>query len=81
MPPMVSATAVPSKIAPAMLNTAERATAWPGVAPRVATRVAMALEASWNPLVRAKATASPMAMMSPTSMGAVNTGTPKVNRR
>ena len=63
--PMVSATAVPSRTAPPMLNTAERTTAWPGVAARVATRVAMALEASWKPLVRAKATAKPMAMTSP----------------
>lgn len=64
-----------------MLKTADRATAWPGVAPRVATRVAIALDASWKPLVRAKATASPMAMMSPNSVGAVNTASGKVNSR
>ena len=65
--PMVSATAVPSRTAPAMLKTADSATACPGVAPRVATSVAIAFDASWKPLVSAKDAAKPMAMKSATS--------------
>ena len=38
-----------------MLKTAARTIAWPGRAPRVATSVAIALAASWNPFVSAKA--------------------------
>ena len=37
-----------------MLKTAERITACPGRALRVATSVAIALAASWNPFVSAK---------------------------
>jgi hypothetical protein len=43
--------------------------AWPGVAARVATRVAIALDASCKPLVIAKAIASAIAIASPASTG------------
>ena len=44
-----------------MLKTAARTIACPGRAPRVATRVAIALAASWNPLVSANAIEKTMA--------------------
>ena len=46
IPAIVSATAVPTRSAPSMLKTAARTIACPGRAPRVATRVAIALAAS-----------------------------------
>jgi hypothetical protein len=52
---IVSATAAPSSSGPTRLQTAARVIAGPGRAPLVATRVAMALAASWNPLVTANA--------------------------
>ena len=62
---MVLATAAPSSSGPTRLNTAARAIAAPGLAPLVATSVAIALAASWKPLVNANAkaatTASPNA--------------------
>ena len=51
MPAIVSATAVPTRTAPSMLKVADSAIACPGRAPRVATRVAIAFAASWNPFV------------------------------
>ena len=65
--PIVFATAVPSTTAPSMLKTDESAIAWPGVAPRVATSVAIALAASWNPFVTANASARAIAITRPTS--------------
>jgi hypothetical protein len=56
-PAIVLATAVPTRSAPSMLKVAETTTAWPGRAPRVATSVAIAFAASWNPFVSAKASA------------------------
>jgi hypothetical protein len=55
MPAIVSATAAPNSSGPSRLQTAARVIAGPGRAPRVATRVAIALAASWKPLVNANA--------------------------
>ncbi len=61
IPATVLATAVPTRSAPSRLKTAERPTAGPGLAPRVATRVAIAFPASWKPFVTEKASANPIA--------------------
>src|SRR3954449_11160731 len=50
---------------PARLNTAARANAALGVRARVDTEVAMALAASWNPLVKSNPSATKMRMSSP----------------
>src|SRR3954454_16801179 len=50
---------------PARLNTAARANAALGVRARVDTDVAMALAASWNPLVKSNPSATKMRMSSP----------------
>jgi hypothetical protein len=55
---MVLATAAPSSSGPSRLNTAARTIAAPGLAPLVATSVAIALAASWKPLVNANASAA-----------------------
>jgi hypothetical protein len=52
-----------------MLKVAARTIAWAGRAPRVATRVAIALAASWNPLVSAKTTEK--AIAKPSSIRAI----------
>src|SRR5262249_7077624 len=65
MPPMVSATAAPTTSGPSRLNTPARTTACSGRAARVATSVAIAFDASWNPLVTAKAKASASATPKP----------------
>jgi hypothetical protein len=67
IPAMVSATAVPTSIAPSILKTDERTMACPGRAPRVATSVAIAFAASWNPFVRANARAQEIANASSTT--------------
>ena len=69
MPPMVSATAAPSSRGPRTLNTDARMIACRGVAARVATRAAIALDASCNPFVTANAAVSASATASPTSTG------------
>ena len=61
MPPIVSATAAPSSSGPSRLNTDASTIACSGVAARVATSVAIALEASWSPFVVAKASANTIA--------------------
>ncbi len=67
MPAIVPATAAPSTSGPSMLKNAARTMAWPGRATRVATRVAMAFAASWNPLVNENASAIPIARTNPAS--------------
>jgi hypothetical protein len=66
---IVSATAAPSTSGPSRLQTAARTIAGPGRAPLVATSVAIALAASWKPLVTANARVSTTA-----STNAVSTG-------
>jgi hypothetical protein len=56
----VLATAAPSSSGPSRLNTDAIRTAGSGRAARVATRVAIAFAASWNPFVSANASAIPM---------------------
>ena len=67
-PPIVSATAAPTSSGPSRLHTDAIAIACPGVAARVATRVAIALEASCSPFVTAKAIASSTASARPASI-------------
>ena len=55
MPPIVSATAAPTSSGPSVLKKAASTIACAGVAPRVATSVAIAFDASWTPFVNAKA--------------------------
>lgn len=56
---MVLATAVPQK-APMRLVTAASMMAWRGVRTRVETTVAIALAASWKPLMYSNTTATKM---------------------
>ncbi len=65
MPPIVSATAAPSSSGPSRLKTEARTIACSGRAARVATSVAIALDASWSPLVTAKTIASRTASSEP----------------
>src|SRR5579863_4437386 len=57
-PPMVLATAVPSKKAATKLKKAAHSTASLGERTRVETTVAMLLAASWKPLRKSKARAT-----------------------
>jgi small neutral amino acid transporter SnatA (MarC family) len=68
MPPIVSATAAPTTNGPAKLKTVAITMAWRGRAARVATSAAIALAASWIPLVAANASASAIANARPTSI-------------
>ena len=68
--PIVSATAAPTTNGPRRLKTEARTIACNGVAARVATSVAIALEASCSPFVAANATARTTANTSPVSMRA-----------
>ena len=67
MPPMVSATAAPRTNGPSTLPTEASTIAWNGVAARVATSAAIALDASCRPFVTAKRTARAIAARSPVS--------------
>ena len=75
IPAIVSATAVPTSSAPSMLKTPDRTIACPGRAPRVATSVAIAFAASWNPFVNEKANANATANQS--AMGHDERSAPK----
>ena len=74
IPPIVLATAAPTSSGPSMLKTAAIASACPGRAARVATSVAMALDASCSPFVPAKAKASRIVMPSATSTSDLERG-------
>jgi hypothetical protein len=63
MPPIALATAPPTSSGPSRLNTAASASACRGRAARVATSVAITLDASCKPFVIANANASTMAAM------------------
>ena len=67
MPPIVSATALPTTSGPSRLKTAAISTACSGRAARVATSAAIAFDASWIPLVNANSTASTRATARATS--------------
>src|SRR5829696_1046174 len=68
IPPIVSATAAPTRKGPSRLKTVARTIACPGRAPRVATSVAIAFDASWSPFVTEKPIARATATASPASM-------------
>ena len=68
MPPIVSATAAPRSSGPTRLKTEAITIACSGVAARVATSVAIALDASCSPFVAAKASANTIAIASPGSI-------------
>ena len=68
-PPIVSATAAPRNSGPSRLNTDASRIACSGVAARVATRVAIALDASWSPFVTANPIANSTATTSWASTG------------
>ena len=65
---IVSATAAPRRSGPRRLQTAARTIACIGRATRVATSVAIAFEASWNPFVTANANAMAMASRNPVTV-------------
>ena len=65
IPPTVSATAAPSRSGPSRLKTAASSAACSGLAPRVVTSAAIALDASCSPLVTAKASANAIANANP----------------
>ncbi len=70
MPPIVSATAVATRIGPRMVKTVAMSTAGPGRAARVATSAAIEFDESWKPLDTSKAspttiTATSTAVISP----------------
>ena len=68
MPPIVSATAAPTSSGPTRLKIAAITIACSGVAPRVATSVAIAFDASCSPFVVEKASANTVAIASPGSI-------------
>ena len=66
-PPIVSATAAPRNSGPSRLNTDASRIACSGVAARVATKVAIAFDASWSPFVTANPIANSTATTSSVS--------------
>ena len=63
--PKVFATAVPKRNTAMKLNAAAQTTANPGERTRVDTTVAIELAASWNPLMKSKASATTMIAITP----------------
>ena len=63
--PIVFATAVPNRNTAMKLNAAAQMTANPGERTRVDTTVAIELAASWNPLMKSKASATTMIAITP----------------
>lgn len=76
MPLTVSATAAPTSSGPTRLKIAAITIACSGVAPRVATSVAIAFDASCSPFVVEKASANTVAIASPGSIDGPMRGAP-----
>jgi hypothetical protein len=67
-PAIVVATAEPRRNGPTKIAVVAMASPAPGLAARVATRVAIEFAASWTPFVNANASARAIAMVEPMSI-------------
>src|SRR4051812_4162341 len=72
--PTVFATAVPNANAATKLKNAAQITALPGLNTRVETTVAIELAASWNPLMKSKASATKISAMTARRFESIRSG-------
>src|SRR6266850_175047 len=72
--PTVFATAVPKVNAATKLKNDAQMTALPGLSTRVETTVAIELAASWNPLMKSKASATPISAMTARRFVSIRSG-------